>query len=85
CTIGEDVVMAAGAMVAGSTTIGDRCVLAGQVGIAGHLNIQADCRFAGDTVVLKNLPASGDYMGHPVMPKRKYLRLMRELRKIAGV
>ncbi|MGK0522372.1 MAG: hypothetical protein ACJAUC_005095, partial [Planctomycetota bacterium] len=43
------------------------------------------CRFAGDTVVLKNLPASGDYMGHPVMPKRKYLRLMRELRKIAGV
>ncbi|MGK0205019.1 MAG: UDP-3-O-[3-hydroxymyristoyl] glucosamine N-acyltransferase [Planctomycetota bacterium] len=84
CTIGEDVVMAAGAMVAGSTTIGDRCVLAGQVGIAGHLNIQADCRFAGDTVVLKNLPESGDYMGHPVMPKRKYLRLMRELRKLGG-
>jgi UDP-3-O-[3-hydroxymyristoyl] glucosamine N-acyltransferase len=84
CTVGEDVVMAAGAMVAGSTTIGDRCVLAGQVGIAGHLNIQPDSRFAGDTVVLKNLPESGDYMGHPVMPKRKYLRLMRILRKLAG-
>jgi UDP-3-O-[3-hydroxymyristoyl] glucosamine N-acyltransferase len=84
CTVGEDVVMAAGAMVAGSTTIGDRCVLAGQVGIAGHLNIQPDSRFAGDTVVLKNLPESGDYMGHPVMPKRKYLRLMRILRKLAS-
>ena len=84
CTLGEDVVMAAGAMVAGSTTIGDRCVLAGQVGIAGHLKIVADCRFAGDTVVLKDIAEAGDYMGHPVMPKRKYLRLMRELRKLGG-
>ncbi len=84
CTIGEDVVMAAGAMVAGSTVLGDRCVLAGQVGVAGHLKIASDCRFAGDTVVLKDIPESGDYMGHPVMPKRKYLRLMRELRKLGG-
>lgn len=84
CTIGEDVVMAAGSMVAGSTMIGDRCVLAGKVGIAGHLKIPSDCRFAADTVVLKEIEVSGDYMGHPVMPKRKYLRLMRELRKLAG-
>lgn len=86
CTIGEDVVMAAGAMVAGSTVIGDRCALAGQVGIAGHLNIPSDCRFAGDTVVLKdkNIEQNGDYMGHPVMEKRKYLRLMREMRKLGG-
>lgn len=84
CTIGEDVVMAAGAMVAGSTLLGDRCVLAGQVGIAGHLKIASDCRFAGDTVVLKDIEKSGDYMGHPVMEKRKYLRLMREMRKLGG-
>lgn len=84
CTIGEDVVMAAGAMVAGSTVLGDRCVLAGQVGIAGHLKIASDCRFAGDTVVLKDIEKSGDYMGHPVMEKRKYLRLMREMRKLGG-
>lgn len=84
CTIGEDVVMAAGAMVAGSTVLGDRCVLAGQVGVSGHLKIASDCRFAGDTVVLKDILESGDYMGHPVMPKRKFLRLMREMRKLGG-
>ena len=84
CTIGQDVVMAAGAMVAGSTVLGDRCVLAGQVGIAGHLTIASDCRFAGATVVLKDIPESGDYMGHPMMEKRKYLRLMREMRKLGG-
>jgi UDP-3-O-[3-hydroxymyristoyl] glucosamine N-acyltransferase len=84
CTIGEDVVMAAGAMVAGSTTIGARCVLAGQVGIAGHLKIASDCRFAGDTVVLRDVAESGDYMGHPMMTKRQYLRLMRDQRRSVG-
>ncbi len=84
CTIGEDVVMAAGAMVAGSTTIGDRCVLAGQVGVAGHLKIASDCRFAGDTVVLRDVEESGDYMGHPMMTKRQYLRLMRDQRRSVG-
>ena len=84
CTIGTDVVMAAGAMVAGSTRLGDRCVLAGQVGIAGHLEIAADCRFAGDTVVLKDVDRSGDYMGHPMMHKRSFLRLMRMLRDMVG-
>lgn len=84
CTIGEDVVMAAGAMVAGSTKLGDRCVLAGQVGVSGHLKITDDCRFAGDTVVLKDVDEPGDYMGHPMMTKRKYMRVMRELRKLAG-
>ncbi|MCK5943880.1 MAG: UDP-3-O-(3-hydroxymyristoyl)glucosamine N-acyltransferase [Planctomycetes bacterium] len=84
CNIGEDVVMAAGAMVAGSTTLGDRCVLAGQVGISGHLKIAADCRFAGDTVVLRDVPEPGDYMGHPMMTKRRYLRLMRDQRRSVG-
>ena len=81
CTIGADVVMAAGAMVAGSTTMGDRCVLAGQVGVSGHLTISADCRFAGDTVVLRDVPEPGEYMGHPMMTKRQYLRLMRDQRR----
>ncbi|MFN3244883.1 MAG: UDP-3-O-(3-hydroxymyristoyl)glucosamine N-acyltransferase [Planctomycetota bacterium] len=84
CAIGEDVVMAAGAMVAGSTTLGDRCVLAGQVGVAGHLKITHDCRFAGDTVVLRDVPEPGDYMGHPMMTKRQYLRLMRDQRRSVG-
>jgi UDP-3-O-[3-hydroxymyristoyl] glucosamine N-acyltransferase len=76
--------MAAGAMVAGSTTLGDRCVLAGQVGVAGHLKITHDCRFAGDTVVLRDVPEPGDYMGHPMMTKRQYLRLMRDQRRSVG-
>ncbi len=80
CTLGTDVVMAAGCMIAGSSTIGDRCVFAGNVGIGGHLQLAADVRLGGGTIVLKDLPESGDYMGHPVMEKRRFLRLLRVLR-----
>ncbi len=80
CVIGSDVVMAAGCMVAGSTTIGDRCWLAGQVGISGHLTIGADVRVGGGTVILKDILEPGDYMGHPVLEKRRFLRLLRVLR-----
>lgn len=80
CNIGRDVVMAAGCMVAGSTTVGDRCVFAGNVGISGHLQIAADVRLGGGTIVLKDLPEGGDYMGHPVLEKRRFLRLLRVLR-----
>ncbi len=80
CTIGADCVMAAGVMIAGSTTIGDRAVFAGNVGIGGHINLAADVRLGGGTIVLKDLPEGGDYMGHPVLEKRRFLRLLRVLR-----
>lgn len=76
CNIGCDVVMAAGVKIAGSTTIGDRCVFAGSVGIAGHLQIAADVRLGGDTVVLSELLEAGDYMGYPVMKKRRWMRYL---------
>jgi UDP-3-O-[3-hydroxymyristoyl] glucosamine N-acyltransferase len=80
CVIGADTVMAAGCMIAGSTTVGERCVFAGQVGISGHLAIGDEVRLGGGTVVLKDIPHSGEYMGHPLMEKRQFLRLLRKLR-----
>jgi UDP-3-O-[3-hydroxymyristoyl] glucosamine N-acyltransferase len=84
CVIGSEVAMAAGGMIAGSTTIGDRCVFAGQVGIAGHLNVAADVRLGGATVVLRDIPNGGDYMGHPVIEKRRFFRLLRVLRGLVS-
>lgn len=74
CTIGTDVVMAAGAKVAGSTSVGDRCVFGGNAAAGGHLTIVADVRLGGATVVLRDLLEAGDYMGFPVMQKRKWMR-----------
>lgn len=80
CTIGQDVAIAANCGIAGSTTVGDRCVIAGNVGISGHLNIGSDVRLGGGTVVLKDVTEPGDYMGHPLLEKRRFLRLLRVLR-----
>lgn len=80
CVIGQDVAMAAGCMIAGSTVIGDRCILAGNCGINGHLRIGDDVRIGGGTVLLRDQLEPGEYMGHPVMKKRAFLRLLRILR-----
>ncbi len=80
CTIGCDVAMAAGVQIAGSTTVGDRCVFAGKVGISGHLQVASDVRIGGGSMVFKDVPESGDYMGHPLLEKRRSLRLLRVLR-----
>lgn len=80
CTIGQDVAIAANCGIAGSTAVGDRCVIAGNVGISGHLTIGPDVRLGGGTVVLKDVTEPGDYMGHPLLEKRRFLRLLRVLR-----
>lgn len=84
CVVGADSAMAAGGMIAGSTTLGDRCVIAGQVGIGGHLKIASDVWIGGGSVVLKDVPEPGEYMGHPLLEKRQFLRLLRKLRDLAA-
>lgn len=83
CVLGTDIVMAGGVKVAGSTTIGDRCVLGGIAAVSGHVKIAADVRLAGGTLCFKDVPEPGDYMGHPMMKKRQYMRFLRLLRAMA--
>jgi UDP-3-O-[3-hydroxymyristoyl] glucosamine N-acyltransferase len=64
--------------IAHNCTIGQD--VAGNVGISGHLTIGADVRLGGGTVVLKDVIEPGDYMGHPLLEKRRFLRLLRVLR-----
>jgi UDP-3-O-[3-hydroxymyristoyl] glucosamine N-acyltransferase len=84
CVIGTDVALAAGVMIAGSTTIGDRCVLGGNSAVNGHRQVVADTRIGGGSQVLKDVTVPGDYMGHPLLEKRRYLRLLRVLRGLVS-
>ena len=85
CNIGCDCVMAAGVKIAGSTTIGDRCVFAGSVGITGHIAVAADVRLGGATTVLRDLPEAGDYMGHPFMEKRRWMKTMHAMQDLVDM
>lgn len=76
CVIGEDVAIAAMTALAGSTTIGDRVQLAGHVVSAGHLSVATDARIGGNSVLINDVRQAGDYMGYPLMPKRRWLRTL---------
>ncbi|MEQ1633306.1 MAG: UDP-3-O-(3-hydroxymyristoyl)glucosamine N-acyltransferase, partial [Planctomycetota bacterium] len=76
CTIGEDCAFAAATFVAGSTVLGDRVIMAGHAAVGGHLKIVSDVRVGGNSCVLSDIEEPGDYMGHPLIEKRRWIRNM---------
>jgi UDP-3-O-[3-hydroxymyristoyl] glucosamine N-acyltransferase len=82
CRIGRDVVLAGGCLLAGSTTLGDRVTFGGHVVTAGHLRIADDVRVGGNSAVAGDIEEAGDYMGFPLMEKRRFARHLRALRDL---
>ena len=76
CVVGEDGAFAGATFVAGSTVFGDRVTMAGHVSIGGHRKIGDDVRIGGNSCVLFDVEEAGDYMGYPLVEKRKWIRLM---------
>jgi UDP-3-O-[3-hydroxymyristoyl] glucosamine N-acyltransferase len=76
CVVGEDGAFAGATFVAGSTVFGDRVTMAGHVSIGGHRKIGDDVRIGGNSCVLIDVEEPGDYMGYPLVEKRKWIRLM---------
>ena len=87
CVVGEDCAFAGATVVAGSTVFGDRVIMAGHVAISGHLKIASDVRVGGNSCILQDIDKPGDYMGHPIVEKLKWIRILatqRNLLDIAG-
>ena len=85
CSIGEDVVIAAQAGIAGSSTVGDGAVLGGQVGIADHVTIGPGVVLGAQAGVPsgKRLEGSGKvFWGTPARPIEQYLRDLAKLRRL---
>ncbi len=57
-------------------------VLAGHTVSAGHLKLTDDVRVGGNSVLYGDISAPGDYMGHPLMTKRRCGRHLRALRHL---
>ena len=76
CRIGQDCALAAASCVAGSTVIGDRVIMAGHVAISGHLEIVDDVRIGGNSCILRDVSKPGEYMGDPLMDKKKWFRVL---------
>lgn len=72
--IGEDCLLTAGFIVAGSTTLGDRIIASGQVGILDHLEIVSDTVLLHRAGVTENIKESGMYAGLPIQPLGQYMK-----------
>ncbi len=82
CVIGQDCAFAGATFLAGSTVFGDRVILAGHVAVAGHLRIADDVRIGGNSCVLRDVDRSGDFMGHPLMEKKRWFRVLGAQREL---
>lgn len=83
--IGEDCILTAGFVVAGSTRIGDRLVASGQVGVLDHLEICDDVFLVHRAGVTENIDQPGIYAGAPTEPYASYLRNSAVYRKLSDL
>lgn len=68
CVVGKHCIIVAQVGVSGSTRLGERVTLGGQVGVIGHLDLADHVMVLARSVVTKNLPQAGAYIGYPARP-----------------
>jgi UDP-3-O-[3-hydroxymyristoyl] glucosamine N-acyltransferase len=83
--IGQDCLLTAGFIVAGSTKIGDRVVASGQVGVLEHLKICNDVFLVRRAGVSEDIDRPGIYAGTPAEPYSSYLRNTAVMQKLADL
>ena len=85
CVLGQDNAVAAFCALSGSTVLGDRVVLAGHTVSAGHLRVADDTRIGGNSTLYGDVTEAGEYLGFPLMEKRRFGRHLRALRNLVDM
>ncbi len=83
--VGEDSLLTAGFIVAGSTKIGKRLIASGQTGILDHLTIADDTILLHRAGVTESIPEGGAYAGLPLQPLKEYLKNSAVFRRLADI
>lgn len=84
--VGENCMILASAIVAGSTRIGNCVTIGGLVGIIDNVSIGDGARCAaGLTFVTKNIPAGATVSGYPAQGHREELRVQASLRRAPAI
>lgn len=80
--IGEDCLLTANLIVAGSTKIGNRVIASGMTGILDHLVVGDDVILVQRAGVTANVTEPGVYAGLPLQPLADYLKNQAVARKL---
>lgn len=76
CEIGDNAMITAGFIVAGSTKIGKQFIAAGNSGVLGHLTVADNVILTARTGVTSNIEKPGMYGGYPQIEHKENLKIM---------
>lgn len=80
--VGENTLIIAGVVIAGSARIGKNVIIAGHAGVAGHINVGDNAVIAAKSGVVKDVPAGQMVSGFPARPHKQHLREQALLKKL---
>lgn len=83
--IGEDCLLTAMLVVAGSTKIGNRVITSGNTGILDHMNVCDDVVLLHRAGVTKDIDKPGAYAGLPLQPLQDYMKNAAAQKSIADM
>lgn len=83
--IGEDCLLTAGLVVAGSTKIGNRVIASGMSGLLDHLEVADDVILVHRAGVTESIKEPGVYAGLPATPMAQYMKNLVVSRKITDM
>ncbi len=78
-TIGENALVTAGFISAGSVIIGKNLTTGGGTHVGGHIQITDNVTLTARTGVMKTIETSGVYGGFPEIPHKDSLRVLASL------
>lgn len=76
CSIGEDSLLAAGFLTAGSTHIGKKFTVGGNSVVSDHVNICDNVTLGGRSTVTNDIKDPGVYAGYPIQPIKEALKTL---------
>lgn len=83
--IGEDCLLTANLVVAGSTKIGNRVIASGMSGLLDHLEVADDVILVHRAGVTESIKEPGVYAGLPATPMSQYMKNLAVSRKITDM
>lgn len=72
--VGENCLITAGFIVAGSTKIGNNYVTGGRVSMSGHIEVADNVQTGAMTVVTKSIEKAGNYAGFPMQDHKDAIK-----------
>jgi len=85
CDIGENALITAGFIIAGSSKVGRNLTTAGGTHVVGHVTITDNVILTGRTGVVSNIEKSGIYGGFPQTDHKESLRIMTSLASLPKI